>query len=287
MTNVETERPPHPKATASYRGLVKKHDLDTRIVSLADRSDELREASGVVPAGTGDLLLEAVRTRIQDATTTDVTRYRDADVRENEDDHLRKILPAIKRAANTVAYRWPGAVTADEMVQSLCVHFLERKGSLAKLAGMVSGERDASLNRVGHQIASAARDEYEQFSGQYVYSVDEVRKMLEKGKLDGQLEGYIAATADLLLGFDQLSSTYREVLNTRYVYDEKPERNSPVYQQLVRAVDELTIQMNRIRISDNREYRNGGRKRQSVPNIEALAQSELDYDGEEIEDDDE
>jgi len=287
MTNVETERPPHPKATASYRGLVKKHDLDTRIVSLADRSDELREASGVVPAGTGDLLLEAVRTRIQDATTTDVTRYRDADVRENEDDHLRQILPAIKRAANTVAYRWPGTVTPDELFQSLCVHFLERKGSLAKLAGMVPGERDASLTRVGHQIASEARDDYEQFSGQYVYSVDEVRKMLEKGKLDGQLEGYIAATADLLLGFDQLSAQYREALQLRYVEGLPFPKDKRGENALLRAVDELTIQMNRIRISDNREYRNGGRKRQSVPNIEALAQSELDYDGEEIEDDDE
>lgn len=284
MTSTNTERPPHPKATASYRALVQKLDLDARLVSLADRSDELRGLGEQVPAGTGDLVLNAVRAAIVEAETTDVSRYRVPTTRAEQDEAILDLLPAIRRAANTIAYKWPGTVTGDEMVQSLCAHFLGRKGSLSKLLSMAPGERDASLIRVGHQLASAARDDYEQFSGQYAYSVDEVRKLLEKGALDGQALGYIAATADLLLGFDQVAPSYRESLHARYVGDEQPARQSAAAKQLERAVDELTVQMNRIRISEVKEFRNGGRRgRTAVPNIEAIEQADLDYNGEEIE----
>jgi hypothetical protein len=195
---------------------------------------------------------------------------------------LNDIMPELKKAARTVAYKWPQITTEDDMLQDLSVHFLEREGSLTKLSEMSSTTRLASLIRVGHQIASSHRDDYDVFAGQFTYSVEEVRKLLENRGLDvdSDLYSYNPAVQDLKLAilqlqeknFDQSSA----ILN-RYVFNLVPDRDSNDRKLLNRAVDSLTKLMNRTKASDSYEYKNGGRHRN---NTQALSVSELSYDGE-------
>lgn len=193
-------------------------------------------------------------------------------------DRLQALLPDIRTAARTVAYKWPTVTTSEDMTQDLVLHFIERKGSAIKLSEMEVGERRAALVRVGHQLAAAMRDDFEVFSGQYRYSVDDVKAGLSKGALKGK-DSLNVQSGDLvqaLVALNKKNPEQGQAIVARYLNEVRPQSGADKM-VLSRGIENLTRLMNRADISEEYDYENGGRFRN---NRSAISQVDLDYDGE-------
>jgi hypothetical protein len=202
----------------------------------------------------------------------------------SQHDTLTEMLPAIQRAARSVARKWAQLATANDLTQEIYLRLAETDGSVTKLADMRPAERDASLVRIGHQVADQMRADYEYFTGQFTYSVGEVRSLLVGGALTDQLDGFDARVADVrraVLDLQKSNSDYSAAIVNRYVFDDKPPPRSAQAKVLERAVDALTLRMNRNRNNDIYEYENGGARRKAIANVEAMAIAAADA-GEEI-----
>jgi hypothetical protein len=192
---------------------------------------------------------------------------------------IETVLPDIQRAAKRVAGKWPQVTTEEDMVQVLSLHFLEAPGALEALIKLTPDKRLGRLIGIGHDKASGQRDDLEVFSGQFTYSVDEVRKLLERGALDGQVDRYDAATADIETAYGELQAKnegHAKALHSRYVLNVVPANQSAERFVLDRAVDSLTTHMNRVSRSARYQFTNGGRFRN---NRMAVNQSDWDYEG--------
>jgi hypothetical protein len=195
---------------------------------------------------------------------------------------IEEVMPDIRRAAKKVADKWPSITTQEDMVQTLTVHFLEAPGALRKLAELTPGKRMGRLVGIGHDKASGERDALDVFTGQFSYSVDEVRKLLERGGLDGQVDGFNSAVADLEAAYGELqvkNAEYGKAIWDRYALGILPVRKSADARRLERSVDSLTVHMNRVSKSARYEYLNGGRKRSVLTNPSAISVDEHDYEG--------
>lgn len=194
-------------------------------------------------------------------------------------EYIEIVLPDLEKVAGQVARKWPQVTSQEDLYQDLVVHFLERPGSLEKLTEFASPDRQKIVNRVAHQIASGQRDDLEIFSGQFTYSVPEVRKLAEKGAALNRVANFDAASIDFqesLALLKKQNRDYWSVFVDRYVNDVQPERNSAGAKVLERAVESLTILMNRARATKQYEFTNGGTYRN---NKAALQVSDTDYEG--------
>lgn len=193
-------------------------------------------------------------------------------------DYIEIVLPDMKAAAGRVAKKWPQVTNQEDLFQDLVVHFLESPGSLEKLAQLAPNKRLARLVAIGHERASAARDDLEQFSGQFTYSVDEVRKLAQRGAILKSVEAFHAASVDLQESMATLKNNNKDywgAIVDRYVNDTVPAQGAPAM-VLSRALESLTKLMNRARASKRYEFTNGGRYRN---NQVALNEGDLDYEG--------
>lgn len=191
----------------------------------------------------------------------------------------------LRRAARSVSRKWEQVISEDELYSEMWLHLVETPASVVKIHDMRPGQRDGVLTNIGHQIASRARDTYEHFSGQYSYSVDEVRKLLERGALAGHVASFEAPTADVLRAAEGLNARYHAAIVSRYIDGLVPASSSAAEKALERAVDSLTNQMNRNRNTDIYEYENGGGRRATMSNFKARSAINLDYLGENEEED--
>lgn len=195
---------------------------------------------------------------------------------DEEQPDLEALLDSVERdirkASRSVAYQWPGVVEKDDVAQSIRLHLWERPNSLVKLAEMEAGPRYRSIVGIGHQIASAERTDYEHFTGDFRYSVNEVKSVLDSGVLldleaglasSYSAEEYVSrgggfedatlakasAETDLLRAMEELgnrTSQYAEAIRKRYLYDENAVAASDAERaRLMRALTRLTDLMNR------------------------------------------
>lgn len=194
-------------------------------------------------------------------------------------EYIEVVLPDIEKAAGRVAKKWAQVTTQEDLYQDLIVHFLEAPGSLEKLAELPPGKRMARLVSIGHERASAARDDLEVFSGQFAYSVDEVRSLAERGAILSRVRDFDAASIDFqesLALLKKRNRDYWSAIVDRYVEGNVPERGSALEKVLSRGLESLTTLMNRARATKRYEYTNGGRFRN---NQAALNQGDRDYEG--------
>jgi hypothetical protein len=194
-------------------------------------------------------------------------------------DHIEIVLPDMKRAAGRVARKWPEVTNQEDLFQDLVIHFLDRPGSLEALALLPSDKRLARLVAIGHERASANRDDLEVFSGQFTYSVDEVRKLAERGAVMESVQDYDAPSLDMQQAMTVLKRRNRDywsALIEKYVNGISPERNSAAAKVLERGLESLTTLMNRASTARKYEFTNGGRYRN---NRSALNGSDRDYEG--------
>jgi DNA-directed RNA polymerase specialized sigma24 family protein len=190
---------------------------------------------------------------------------------------LTAMLPEIQRAARSVAFKWPLVTTAEDLAQDIFLRLMDTAGSVSKLSEMAPNGRMSSLTRIGHQIASGDRDDLEYFSGQFAYSVEEVKRLLIKGGLTVELEGFDAAVFDLRQAMEALKVRNINQANAiiqRYTLEVPPDKDV-----LSRGIESLTVLMNRARSSQESEFRNGGRRRNVRRNTAWVREMEEAYEG--------
>jgi hypothetical protein len=192
-------------------------------------------------------------------------------------DEITEVLPQIEKAARAVASKWPGVVEEGDMVNDLILHFLERAGSLETLATLPVEKRVARLTAIGHEKASAEMSAHEVFTGQVTYSVEDVKKLLGAGALEGQMDRFEAAVEDVGRAAAELRESndrYHGLLWQRFVLGQFPKGADK--EALSQAIVSLTVKMNRVRKANDYEFENGGRFRN---NNQAIAATGLDYEG--------
>lgn len=179
--------------------------------------------------------------------------------------------PDIRRASRLVAFQWPGVVDEHDMVHDIYLHLLERPNEVDKLRRM--SDEKARYNiivKIGHRIASQERKDYSYFTGNYRYSVKEVRALLSGGALwedetsppvhrptDEEYQRPVAgksrppvpaAVTDLRQAMSLLRERhlrYAEAICTRYLHDLTPD-TSLGRTVLSRALGALAEEMNRV-----------------------------------------
>lgn len=186
-------------------------------------------------------------------------------------------LRAIKKVAKKAAYDWPGVSSADDIFQGVCLHILESPGTQRDLHDMNQIDRYRSLHKYAQRIASQERHGYARFVGNFRYSVDEVRVMLESWATLGVVQGLgsswrtgdqtssggghsdptaseafrrieaDARTEDLGLGLAALAESnegQHQMIIRRYIHEESGMGDAD-RKRLQRALESLTTEMNK------------------------------------------
>lgn len=169
---------------------------------------------------------------------------------KSKDEILVEIMPLVRKAAQSVAAQWPGVVEADDVEQEIYVNLLELKEeNLRRLVDEF--DRDGLVKvfkeRQGYQIAARYRNDFELFSGNYRYSGEEVRSLLESGALVFADEMTVTERVDLTNAMQRLEETspqYAEAIVRRYLEGDAITTGAES-RKAQRAVESLTREMNR------------------------------------------
>lgn len=158
-----------------------------------------------------------------------------------------ELEPSVKRAAKSVSYQWPGVIEQDDLEQEIRAQLLAEPGTVDKALKLEKKARDRLVTRIGHQIASRERTDYDHYKGSYTYAVKDVKDLLNRGVLTVGIEGFDAAVVDLMEGLEQLvvkTSQYVDAVVSRYADNEVPVSGSQK-KKLADALEALTREMNR------------------------------------------
>lgn len=208
----------------------------------------------------------------------------------NKDEILKDVMPQVRVAARQVANNWPDVVEEDDVTQEIYLRLLEAgDGQVAALENQAKSGLVKLFTKIGQQAASKKRDSDLVSKGEFRYSVDQVRDLLNDGALvyldDGQswsmTEDRVTATydpmsmgtlseqVDLREGMRRVNSGYAEALFYRY-YDMQIPVDASAKTRQTRAVRALTTEMNR---SFRRRYDgyDGPGNRQNLTNAAANA----------------
>ena len=134
---------------------------------------------------------------------------------------VQLIKEDIDKASRSVEYQWPGIIDADDAAQAIWEHILEAPGTQRDLMQMTPTARYRTISKIGHRIASQERTDYDHFTGNYKYSVDEVRKLLEEFMPDGPevpatSVAQSASKLDLERSLFRLPERYFDLIVRRY-----------------------------------------------------------------------
>ncbi|SHS99265.1 Uncharacterised protein [Mycobacteroides abscessus subsp. abscessus] len=162
-------------------------------------------------------------------------------------DSIEKLMPAIRKAAKSVAYEWPGVVEADDVEQAIYVELLESPGTVAKVEGYEERAKYRFLARMGHQIASRERTDYDYYKGAFNYSVADAKNALKRGILTAVVieKGQVEIGCDLFDALGALKIEYIEAIYTRYALNEVP-KDTKSKDTLKNGLARLTDEMNKV-----------------------------------------
>lgn len=172
-----------------------------------------------------------------------------------EDNYLLYLREKVSKAAKAVAKKWAGQ-DVEDLEQDIWLLLAESPNVVTDLLEQHDAVQLDWLVRIGHQEASKERSDYEVFSGQFLYSTDEVRGLLDSGGLDSQ-NTWRAEVSDLLEAFEGLAPAFQASVLGRYVDGWLPE-TSAEKMRLSRAVAAVTSRMNRIGLERRRNYQGPG-----------------------------
>lgn len=223
--------------------------------------------------------------------------------------NVLELSKEIGKAAQTVAYQWPGVVEADDAEQMLYTHLLERPNAIDKLLNdFDEKQRLNAIIQIGHQLASEERADYDVFSGNFRYSVDEVRRLLEfralhheepslgsnwsisedfisGGEFEDAVLTKMASETDLRNAMKRLRESnegYADIITRRYLGGESLSVEGGDRMRLNRALNALTTQMNRSFKQQHAERADGPGTRKRVSRSAAYTKSSSDYDGDDF-----
>ena len=219
--------------------------------------------------------------------------------------NIMDLSKEVTKAAKSVTYQWPGIVEADDLEQDIYMKLLETPNSVEKLLNDFDDkQRLNAIIQIGHQIASKERADYDVFSGNFRYSVDEVRRLLENralhhedpslgsnwtisedyvkgGEFEDAVLTKLASETDLRNGMKRLRKAnpgYADMIQRRYFTGESIVEGSD-RTRLSRALTALATQMNRSFKRQFAERPDGPGTRKATHRRSAQVKSSQQYDG--------
>lgn len=179
---------------------------------------------------------------------------------------IEKLLPEIQQAAKKTARDWNGIISADDAEQEIIVRLLE-DAYAEKLLCFDQNARTETLEKIGRQIASDYRTDYDHFTGNFFYSTNDVREILERGALHEERISTNTERLDLDEGLCLLqkrNKRYAKVVGQRYLEGLEVSDTK----LLTRAVDLLTDCMNNVHRNRELNYTEGPGTRNNVKRME-------------------
>lgn len=200
---------------------------------------------------------------------------------ELTNEQLASLGKTISRAARSVAYMWPNIITSEDLQQDLWIEILESPATLKTVIHATENHRFLYLKRMGNRAAGKQRADLEHFSGNFAYSVNDVKKLLSNGALDGLVDEFDSAIVDLNIAIGSLTETtpqYTDAIYSRYRDGEIPSDNAAGI-VLSRGLTALTDGMNRSNKRRHAEHSNGPGTRQVLSNAAAYVKTVQQYSG--------
>jgi hypothetical protein len=191
----------------------------------------------------------------------------------------------VRSAARYTAQKWADVIETDDAEQEIWLRLLENDYT-DRVSDMEKPARATVLRKIGQQIASQYRDDYEVFSGQVTYSTDDVRLLLGAGLIDREREALdthretLSGWLDLHEGAQSLrdrNQSFAEIIWRRYV--DGAELDATGRKALTRAVDALTREMNRVNTRRYAGHAEGPGTRQVLTNATARVVTARQYAG--------
>lgn len=172
-------------------------------------------------------------------------------------------------AARKVATKWHNLLEADEILSELWIEILESDATEKELRDADPDLLVDLLVRMSDRICIGERDDYEHFTGNYRYSVNEAKILVEEYFLASG-EELMVELIDVDVALEQILEEddaikekhpadprgYYEALVKRYAMGQIPARTGGEMQKLSRALTKLTDHMNRN--FKNREFEYSG-----------------------------
>lgn len=189
-----------------------------------------------------------------------------------------EVIKTVKKVARSVAFQWPETITADDLEQDLFIEVLRTASTERAITEAEPGARYKMLARLAHRCAGKQRDDYDHFTGNYRYSVDEVKRLLSAGALDREaIDGFDSASLDLEQSITCLwaqTATYAESITTRYSGEWKVPDSGAAQVRLSEGLTSLTDGMNRSFKSRNAAHSDGPGTRTVISNSAARSITE-------------
>lgn len=182
------------------------------------------------------------------------------------DDLHAQLVDSVKRAARSASNTWYGLLDPDEIEQELWLQIFESPATAGKLEGSDPDLVTDLLARMADRICIQERADYEHFTGNYRYSVNEVKALAELFFVRTG-EELLVDLVDFEVGFELLTETnphYAEVVFRRYALGEAPAEKAQQH-YLSKGLTKLTDHMNRHHKDREREYRDGPGTKPRIP----------------------
>lgn len=184
---------------------------------------------------------------------------------EITDEFREKVDKAARSVAGQSQYDW------EDVSQDMWVWFLENPVQYERYLEL--GDPFQYLKKVAKQAVYKSNNAYEHFSGNYMYTPPEVRGLLSEYLLDVDLAS-LSEHVDLVEGMLLLresNPSYFKLIVDKWVHGLSPTHSA----NQTRAVDKLTVLMNRVNKAARYSYEGVG-VRKVVSNGTATAWTDLE-----------
>lgn len=163
------------------------------------------------------------------------------------DEAVIGLKQAVRKAAQQAETRWNKLLDADDIEQELWMFIVERPATQNYLRGKSSKEQLKALRKTADSICSKEKLDYERFTGNFLYTPADVRRILSR--LAGDERILDDEAIDFGIGFEALEEEhfhYYEAVRDFYFFGRKVENKSDENLKR-RSVDKLAELMNRKR----------------------------------------
>lgn len=154
---------------------------------------------------------------------------------------------AVSKAAKQAETRWNKMLDADDIEQEIWAFILERPATQDYLRGKSTEEQLKALHKTADSICSKEKLDYERFTGNFLYTPADVRRILSR--LAGDERVLDDEAIDFGIGFAALEDEhfhYYEAVRDFYFFGRKVNNKSDEHLKR-RCVDKLAELMNRKR----------------------------------------
>ena len=163
------------------------------------------------------------------------------------DEAVIGLKDAVRKTAQQAETRWNKLLDADDIEQELWMFILERPATQDYLRGKTAKEQINALRKTADSICSKEKLDYERFTGNFLYTPEDVRRILSR--LAGDERVLDDEAIDFGIGFEALEEEhfhYYEAVREFYFFGREV-KNKFDENLKRRSVDKLAELMNRKR----------------------------------------